>query len=129
MSYPEPQPERSPLWDYLLPGIVLTLLAFGIFSTKCNGAEITITEHAPFEYPAKVAEMSDADFFQWATRFNEQQVREIVRSSEPKWLHRSRVRVMRGFRVVEFRPTRYLNPDYFPPSALTVINPYCKPKR
>jgi hypothetical protein len=98
---------------------------------SCEGAEITITPHAPFEYPAEVAGMSDGDFSDWATKYNEQQVREIVRSSEPKWLHsygvRTRfVRGPLGFTLVRERyPTRYLNPDYFPPSPLMVINPYC----
>jgi hypothetical protein len=118
------------------------LIALAFFSLKsCEGAEITITKHAPFEYPAEVAGMSDEVFFDWATEYNEQQVREIKRSSEPKWLYSYGVQTrithgvspMRGvsdMQIVRERyPRRYLNPDYFPPSALMVINPYCKPKR
>jgi len=128
MTYPEPQPEQTPLskMPLLFWGMILGLLAFGLFNTKCDGAEIT---HASFEYPAEVAGMSDGDFFDWATEYNEQQVREIKRSSEPKWLHRPnvRVRTVAGLRVLEFQPTRYLNPDYIPPTSLMVLNPYCRP--
>jgi len=103
--------------------------------SSAQGGEITITKHAPFVYPAEVAEMSNEDFFDWATQFNEQQVREIKRSSEPEWLYHSgvRTRYVRGplgWTLVRVAyPQRYKNPDYIPPSPLMVINPYCKPKR
>ncbi len=112
--------------------IILGLIALG---HGCNGAEITVTQRVPFEYPAKVAGMSDAEFFTWATQFNKQQEREIVRSPYPEWLHGYgvRTRVIQGVSGMEIvregYPRHYLNPDYFPPSPLTVINPYCKPKR
>lgn len=128
----DPESQRVPLWQYLVAAVCLILVAIAFLSTltqSCKGGEIM------YEYPAEVAGMSDEVFFDWATRFNEQQVREIVRSSEPKWLYSYgvRTRVTRGvsdMQIVRERyPRRYLNPDYFPPSALTVINPYCKPKR
>lgn len=125
----------------ILIALILAVAGLWVFALRSEGGEVTITEHAPFEYPAEVTGMTDANFFLWATRFNEQRVREIIRSSEPKWLYSygiktrvthgvSPVRGVSDMQIVRERyPRRYLNPDYFPPSALTVINPYCKPKR
>lgn len=132
MCYRDPEPKPLPSSAKFFLYVALGLIVFGVIAFTVNvakGGEIM------YEYPAEVAGMSDEVFFDWATQFNEQQVREIVRSSEPKWLYSygGRTRVTRGvsdMQIVRERyPRRYLNPDYFPPSALTVINPYCKPKR
>ena len=119
---------------YAVVVLILWVFALGAFlPAKCNGSEVTITERVPFVYPPQCSGMSGEDFFDWATKFNESQ--RIVRSSEPQWFQSPGVRTRyvrgpQGFTLVrEAYPTRYLNPDYVPPSPLMVINPYCKPKR
>ncbi len=127
MSYPEPQPKTTFKKEVrFILAMALAVACLWVFALRSEGSE-------PFVYPPQCSGMSGEDFFDWATKFNESQ--RIVRSSEPKWFQASGVRTRyvlgpQGFTLVrEAYPTRYLNPDYVPPSPLMVINPYCKPKR
>ena len=123
-------------WKLFRYGLLALVFVLGL-AYLAGAAEVTITDpvNEPFVYPAKVTEMSDAEFFKWATKFNKRQEREIVRSPDPEWLHGYGVRTrvvygVSGMEIVrEGYPRRYKNPDYFPSSPLTVVNPYCKPKK
>jgi hypothetical protein len=116
-----------------------------------SGGEITISDplNEPFVYPAHVAGMTDVEFFTWATKFNQQQEREIIYSDQSKWLEGTATRVRgqsesrtafngrvyrapatrRGDMTFETYPTRYLNPEYVPPTSLMIVNPFCPPTR
>lgn len=129
----------------LLFTIVCTVLTLG---SLCNGAEPRVIISAPMlpqllPYPSEVYGMTDAEFFQWATDQNGK-----TRAKWGKW-HRTAPPRWIGYGVtISYQQSRrgsyfgtnhergsvhryqrqYLNPGYYS-RPLTVINPYCRPKR
>jgi hypothetical protein len=117
------------------------LIAICLFfvATLATAAEVRVSEYNPMlAYPAQCYEMSDGDFFLWATMFNAAQEYQANQRQEPKWLEAYRTRSsysrtswgrygssISGVR--ESLPRRYLNPDYLAPAPLHIINPFCPP--
>lgn len=143
----------------IIIGLIVLVIFYGIFTLNAVFGEITISDplNESFSYPAETYKMTDAEFFDWATKFNQQKEREVTYSDQSKWLEGTGVRID-GYtvpvRVYEPRrrgrlqghayrpnrsqrtnitretyPTRYLNPEYVPPTPLMILNPYCPPTR
>jgi hypothetical protein len=95
---------------------------------SCASAAIQISPPvivSPVIYPANVDAMSAAEFYAWATAYNQKaQAAHVI---ESRWLTYGVTMEYRdgSYRVYE---PRYLNPDYSP-QPLTIVNPYCKPAR
>jgi hypothetical protein len=109
------------------------------FVATLASAEVTVSEYNPMlAYPLSCYEMTDGEFFLWATMFNAAQEYRTNQWQEPKWLEASRHRssyshTRMGYYgssisgVRESLPRRYLNPDYMAPRPLHIINPFCPP--
>jgi len=108
-----------------------------------------VTISAPVTYPVEVYNMTDAQFFQWATEYNTVQKVELEKrpQTEPQYLFGDGLvtdqswsgRNDNGF----WRPAgdyygssnqqttmyqrRWHNPYYTGPGPLVIVNPFCKP--
>jgi len=136
------------LWAILVALLLLLFFttAFDLMS-PCSGAEpgrITISEPVVFatSYPSEVYSMTDAEFFKWATKQNEQARAEsedwYKNESQPRWIgygtatdyERSRRGRYFGTNYeqgsVHTYEKRYLNPNYTS-RLLKIVNPFCRP--
>ena len=131
----------------LLFTVICTALCFTLGSL-CDGAEparITISEPLPPQptsYPSEVYSMTDAEFFKWATDQNIEARTEWekwYKTAPPRWINYGVIDYKQSRRGSYFGSNyeqgsirhygrRFLNPDYAS-RPLTIINPYCRPKR
>jgi len=137
-----------------ITGVILTnllglLLATFIVTTNVQASEIHISPPiattAPLimTYPEKVYKMTDAEFYVWATKRNQEAwaVWKLWRATAPpKWITHGWTLKHKGSQYGEYFGSnrsessyrlyqpRCLNPDY-QTKSLTIINPYVKPKR
>lgn len=138
-------------FGFLLFTIILTVAYFTIASAltqPCEGAEpacITISEPLPPQsafYPSEVYSITDTEFFKWATDQNVKariKWEEWYKTAPPHWINYSITDYKQNHHGFYFGSNykqgsirhykrRLLNPDYVSQS-LTIINPYCRPKR
>jgi len=131
---------------------VLTLVVLA-FASVCS-AQITVSDRLPppVKYPAEVYTMTDAQFYEWATRYNQAQLdawdKRKAEIKEPEFIdgvesvdeteytgygHRSDLYFSRrGHTGVVTRhsvsfPSRRPNPWYVNPGPLAGVNPYVRP--
>jgi hypothetical protein len=114
------------------------LLSFVVAAVTLGGeVEVIDPSLIASEYPEECYEMTDAEFFQWATNVNQLSRARVAAntSDEPRWVdwwgyESSYEHTLDGL-VISRKgyPKKYLNPAYKPPGALRIINPYCKPTR
>jgi len=135
---------------------LLSMFALLVFLTqRCVGAEscricisAPLPAAKPLSYPPEVYDMTDEEFFQWATEQNDKERaawEEWFKTAPPRWISydafstnswhdgvQPGYRGSRGYGERHTTTTRYqrqfLNPDYVS-RPLTIINPYCKPTK
>ncbi len=123
-----------------------------LMAAPCFG-QITVSEALPMpvQYPPEVYQMTDDEFFKWATEFNKEKRKELeerrAQIKEPEFIEGVERQVTRGScfagncafaafgldsspQVTELEfPRRWRNPFYYGPGPLIIINPYCRPIR
>jgi len=133
--------------------LMLGVLAF---ASVCS-AQITVSDRLPppVKYPAEVYTMTDAQFYEWATKYNQAQLdawdKRKAAIKEPEFIHGSesvaeteyaghgRYRSSLYFSQHNDRmsvvtrhssfPSRQRNPWYVNPGPLAGVNPYVRPTR
>jgi len=131
---------------------LLTVVLF-LIPASCL-AQVIVSDQLPppVVYPAEVYRMSDAQFHEWATRFNQRQQADWEKRTaaiqEPEWIEGTETVTERDFagyrpgywyggyggyigtatqRTVT-QPWRRPNPDYVNPGPLVIVNPFCRPQ-
>ncbi len=100
--------------------------------------KITVSDQLPMPivYPAECYKMTPAEFFQWATKLNVK----LKKESDERSTHtpspyiegtgiEGRIDPVTGGFYMNTVRRRYVNPDYYGPGPLIIVNPYCPPTR
>ena len=127
----------------------LTLICFLLLASVCQAQVLIISDQLPppVKYPAKVAAMTDDEFFQWATKVNKKQVvaleKRAAKLNEPKFIEGWETDISLNYSGYSSRrygygsvntssvesPRSWVNNNYVSPGPLTIINPFVKPKQ